>query len=83
MQEMYERKNDKVMIKARVDKISSRSQLPWLRRPLNQALTPPRDGGFVKDLEKSSLKRHKREALDCGLRGVTRFVGKREATLNL
>lgn len=47
MQEMYERKNYKVKMKAGVDKISSRSRLPWLRRSLNRALTPPRDGGFT------------------------------------
>lgn len=47
MQEMYEWKNDKVKIKATVDKISSRNRLPWLRRSLNQVLTPPRDESFT------------------------------------
>lgn len=64
MQEMYELKNDKVIgkIKDGVDKISSRSQLPWLRRSLNQALTPPRGGGFTSVKIKKALKELAKEA---------------------
>lgn len=62
MQEMYELKNDKVKIKAGVDKIASRSRLPWLRRSLNQALTPPSDGGFTSVKIKKALKELAEEA---------------------
>lgn len=62
MRELYERINDKVKIKAGVDKISSRSRLPWLRRSLDQVLTPPRDGGFTSVKIKKARKELAEEA---------------------